>query len=662
MRVERICAGVFLLSILFGLRLQAVQDDLSIRQGYLEQLVSVLPPDRPNKGRVSPFDATWRGWIERTGELPPNFDAMESLPFLPAPLVIDQSGKKIPVKTVEQWRQKRKWIKQQIKYWVTGTFPPEPNNLKIEVLSEKKNGKITERNVLLSFGPGNRAKLHVNLLIPPGKGPFPVFLTQWKKRPTWVQVAVRRGYIGCRYTATDPAYGHPDDSESYAQIWYPEYDFSGLMRWAWAAQRAVDYLHTLEIVDKDKIGITGHSRNGKASLMAAAFDERIKAVIPSSGGTGAEDPFRYTSDKFDNETIEQITTNFPHWLHPRLRFFVGREHKLPVDQNLMMALVSPRGLMFSSAITEHQGNPWGIEQCYRSVERVYEFLGAEDKLAIRFRDGRHGTFARDIEAYVDFFDHVFGRSKIAQPRKLYYDYSFDKWRKLSAEKINPLDYPAKGIDELLGGIDGVDEWQKKKAEIKKRIAWGLGDEPAGHPNTGKMSFENMRSDNAPYTGDHIARVIGRPKGGKKIGRRVIYSGSSFGDYLSGELYYPADEKGEPVSSNLPVVVWLHEYAYPTGFGRGVSSMINGFVNRGFAVFLFDQIGFGTRIEEGTLFYQRYKSWSKMGRMVADTKAAVDVLSGLEFLLTISGYVWRGILWVRRLGFIVRRWTNELRGW
>jgi dienelactone hydrolase len=444
-------------------------------------------------------------------------------------------------------------------------------------------------------------------------------------------VAVRRGYIGCVYAGADLK----DDTDAYADIWYPKYDFTRLMRRAWAAHRVIDYLHMLPIVDTNCIGLTGHSRNGKQSLMAAAFDERIKAVIPSSGGTGAEDPFRYTSEEFDNETIVGITTNFPHWLHPRLRFFIGREHKLPVDQNLMMALIAPRALMLSTATTEHQGNPWGIEQCYRSVQRVYKFLGAEDKLSIRLRPGRHDTAARDIEAYVDFFDYVFGRTDIKPPQKLYYDYTFSKWLGISGERIDPLTFPSKGLDDLLvkqkgGEVKTVAGWQTKKHHIKHRIHWGLGDEPAGATNPGPKSIARIPHRDNAYSGDHIARVIGRPEAGKNVGRLVISHYNGFGDYLDGNLYYPADDKGQPVNNNLPVVIFLHQYEYPTGFGDD-SDIMNGFVKRGFAVFMFDQIGFGTRVEEGTLFYQRYPHWSKLGRMVADTKAAVDMLANLEII-------------------------------
>jgi pimeloyl-ACP methyl ester carboxylesterase len=43
------------------------------------------------------------------------------------------------------------------------------------------------------------------------------------------------------------------------------------------------------------------------------------------------------------------------------------------------------------------------------------------------------------------------------------------------------------------------------------------------------------------------------------------------------------------------------------------------------VLAFDQVGFGTRQHEGRDFYARYPGWSRLGRMVQDAMAAVDVL-------------------------------------
>jgi cephalosporin-C deacetylase-like acetyl esterase len=612
--------------------------DTQKQKVILEKLLSLLPPDRTAEGRVSFLDENFQDWLKRTGELPPDFDMMPSIPFLPDPLIMDEGSKNIPVKTMAQWKEKRTWMKQQLEYYITGTFPPKPENLQANILSEKRDGETIVRMIELTFGPENKASLRVELMIPPGKGPFPVFLTQWNHRE-WAMIAVRRGYVGCVYAGADVN----DDTEKYSEIWAGQYDFTRLMRRSFGAYRAIDYLYTLPNIDKDKIGITGHSRNGKLSLMAAAFDERITACIPSSGGTGAEVPWRFCSQNYDIEDIALLACGQPSWLHPRLRFFTGRENKLPVDQNLFMALIAPRGLMLSTAITEGASNPWGIEQAYLATQKVYKFLGAENKLAIRSRYGLHGVCARDIEDYIDFFDYVFKRTVQKPENKLFYNYSFEKWCRLSGEKINPQSYPVKGLDDLetdaqnnkIGTIEG---WEKKRSEIRKNIQWGLGDEPSGVFNPGPGRFIRGGGDENNF-GSFLVRL----QATDKMGRMPISPYNGFGDQLFGYLYYPSDDKGGLKGENIPVVIYLHEYDYSKGFNsyHQVEFLLRSIVERGYAVFTYDMIGFGNRIEEGTRFYNRYPHWSKMGKMVVDVKGAVDALSNLDFInssrIFVAGY-------------------------
>jgi hypothetical protein len=161
----------------------AADSDLQARRDYLEQVKSWLPPDRAGRGEVSPLDKTWTDWLNRTAELPPDFDKMPSIPFLPDPLILDEAGQNIPVKTPEQWQQKRQWIAEQVKHWITGTFPPPPDNLEAKILSEQKDGEVTLRTVELRFGPPvvsgpvlstvegvdpeQQAKMTAELIIPP---------------------------------------------------------------------------------------------------------------------------------------------------------------------------------------------------------------------------------------------------------------------------------------------------------------------------------------------------------------------------------------------------------------------------------------------------------------------------------------------------------------
>jgi len=611
--------------------------DSSKRKADLAKILEDLPPERLSNGRVSFLDETFKDWLTRTGELPPDYDSLPSIPFLPDPFIKDEGGENIPITTMAQWKEKRQWMKKELQHYITGTYPPPPDNLKVTLVNERKDGETTVRMVELSFGPDHQAKLTIELMIPPGEGPFPVFMTQWNHRG-WAQVAVRRGYIGCVYAAADAK----DDTEKYSEIWAHQYDFTRLMRRAYGTFRAIDYLYTLPFVDKGKIALTGHSRNGKLSLMAAAFDERIAAVIPSSGGTGAEVPWRYTAQQYDVEDIALLSTAQPAWLHPRLRFFVGRENKLPVDQNLFMALIAPRGLMLSTAITEGASNPWGIEQVYHATEKVYKFFGAEDQLAIRARYGLHGTHAGDMEDYVDFFDFVFKRTDRKPENKLRYTYSFEQWRDRSGERIDPNQYPAKGLDDLAMDANGkaldIQQWKDKKLAIQQQVRAMLGKAPAGVTNYGPKTLDKGGAGETKF-----GTFLKRPGETAKMGRMAITPYDGFGDYLYGYLYYPKGSDGKIKKGKLPILIYQHEYDYSKGFSsyHRIEKFIQGMVDRGYAVFAYDMLGFGNRIEEGTHFYDRYPHWSKMGKMVVDLQGAVDAMVNLDFVdstkVMVAGY-------------------------
>lgn len=548
-----------------------------------------------------------------------------SVSLLPDPLIIGQGTKNIPVKTKTQWQQQRDWIKEQYQHWISGSVPPAPKTFHTKILSETVENGVKDRVVELSFGPNDAAKMTVELLIPPSDKPLPVFLTQWSHRG-WAQIAVRRGYIGCIYAGADGK----DDTKNYSEV-FPGYDFATLMKRAWGASRAIDYLYTIPQVDTSRIGITGHSRNGKQSLMAAAFDDRIKAVVSSSGGTGGESTFRFSDERFNSESLEEITHSFPHWFDSRLPLFTGREEKLPVDQNSLMSVIAPRGLMVVSSISEDQGNPWGIEHSYKSAKTVYHFLNADSQIAIWLRHGRHQHAARDVETFIDFFDYIFGRSKIAPENRLFYDYSFNKWKKQSDEKIDPLKFA-----KISPSAKPKDE-----AATVKNIHWLLGDEPPGVNDHQPYSANINR--NHSYPDDYIDEIIGEPKLPDNIRKMTIGAYHGIADDLWASMYFPAasvvDNK---VVGKLPVVIFLHDFAYATGYHRLSMPMIKQLTERGFAVLAFDMVGFGSRVEEALHFYDRYPHWSMMGKMVADTRSIInDICNRMPFIdstnIFLTGY-------------------------
>jgi dienelactone hydrolase len=568
----------------------------------LQEILHLLPKSEP-----------WEKWVQATGTAPPDFATLPNIPFLPDPLR-SAGGKEVKR---ENWPRRRAELLAGFQEYITGSWPPSPGNTRLAEQKQREEGGAIIQEVVLEFGPRYQARLHVEILVPKGEGPFPVFLTQDTHR-RWALIAVSRGYIGCVYAGADSR----DDTEAWKPLW-PGQDWTKLTRRAWAASRCIDYLHTLPFVQTNQIALTGHSRNGKTSLIGAAFDHRVNAVISSSSGAGGACSYRLFSETQFGEGIENITRAFPDWLHPRLRFFAGRENKLPVDQPELIACIAPRPCLISSALNDSVESIWAVEHTYHSARRVYELLGKPNELNLRYRPGGHETRAQDIEAYLDWLDSAFGRKPYALPDCVLFP-TYDDWLRASGEVIDPTIFTTNGLGDLMTDREGnpiktIPVWRDKRDKIRERILWALGEAPPF-----------AESEPGAYGGEasHQATLLGRATPPPGVAKRSI----NFGNYVAGDLYYPTN--AERSGRKLPVVIWLHPISVSDGYTPGYKRGENphaALARTGCAVFAFDQIGNGTRIEEVRNFYERYPHWSLLGKQVEDTLAAVEALGKLEII-------------------------------
>ena len=91
-------------------------------------------------------------------------------------------------------------------------------------------------------------------------------------------------------------------------------DWGALSAWGWGASRLLDYFETDKAVDAKRVGVQGHSRSGKAALVAMAFDERFAIGYISSSGQGGAKLHR----RKYGETIENVANSFYHWMAGQL--------------------------------------------------------------------------------------------------------------------------------------------------------------------------------------------------------------------------------------------------------------------------------------------------------------------------------------------------------
>jgi hypothetical protein len=346
--------------------------------------------------------------INRSGVMDmPGVDELPDINELPDPFLMSNGRR---VKSGADWARRRDEIKAMIQYYQYGRMPGLPKLIIAkELLSQSVyNGRATKKHVLLSLGPERKININVGIIIPKGKGPFPVILKNDRDifNVPIAEEIVKRGYIVADYDRTDL---DPDKNNivGSAQAAYPDYDWATLAVWAWGGMRVIDYLMTLEVVDGGKIAFTGHSRGGKTALLAGALDERIALVVPNGSGCGGAGCYRFEGQKC--ESLERITDpkRFAYWFHPRFRDFADKETKLPFDQHFLKALVAPRALISVDALGDLWANPYGTQQSHRGAMPVFEFLGAEHKLGIHFRTGGHAQSQDDWRTLVDFADKVF---------------------------------------------------------------------------------------------------------------------------------------------------------------------------------------------------------------------------------------------------------------
>ena len=180
---------------------------------------------------------------------------------------------------------------------------------------------------------------------------------------------------------------------------YPEETFSAIAAWAWGYHRCVDLLQELPFIDSTRVGVTGHSRGGKTTLLAGATDERISLINENASGIGGGAVCRYVGD--GGETLD-IKNVFPSWFGPDLQSYVDCEEELPFDQHCLTACLAPRHLLHTYALADRWSNPEGMVQCAWATQEVYRFLGAEQNHAFHLREGVHFHEREDWDVLLDF--------------------------------------------------------------------------------------------------------------------------------------------------------------------------------------------------------------------------------------------------------------------
>jgi hypothetical protein len=247
-----------------------------------------------------------------SGSDPATYDEAVANPYpvLPDPLVSNAGTR---VVSAEQWfAERRPEILEDFAREVYGRIPTETPAVSWQVDSVEDDGMTLTReltgHVDHSAYPAISVAIELTVATPAAAtGPVPLILQLGFPRgsrfrtprpedgPSWQEQVLARGW---GWAIISPASVQPDNGAGLTagiiglvNGGRPRDldEWGALAAWAWGASRALDFFEADEAVDATRVGLQGHSRYGKAAIVALAFDQRFAiGYISSSGAGGAK--------------------------------------------------------------------------------------------------------------------------------------------------------------------------------------------------------------------------------------------------------------------------------------------------------------------------------------------------------------------------------------
>jgi hypothetical protein len=345
----------------------------------------------------------------KTGPHIANYDQSTADPYpkLP-PVLVLKNGRKVTTAKM-WWEQRRPQIVEDFDREVYGRVPKVTPKVAWEVVATRNEvvagipvvTKQVVGHVDSSAYPQIAVNIELTVSTPAAAaGPVPVIMVfgaagirppaQSDTAPPWQQLVLAKGW-GCAYLNSasiqaDNGAGLTKGIIGLVNKGEPRKpdDWGQLRALGWGVSRAMDYFETDRSVDAKRVAIHGHSRGGKAAVVAMAYDPRVAIGFISSSGEGGLKLHRRNY----GEIVENLAaSNEYHWMAGNFLKYAGALSwdALPVDAHELLALCAPRPVFIGSgnlvdpAYDIGNSDAWadakGMFMAGVAAEPVYKLLG-----------------------------------------------------------------------------------------------------------------------------------------------------------------------------------------------------------------------------------------------------------------------------------------------
>ena len=180
----------------------------------------------------------------------------------------------------------------------------------------------------------------------------------------------------------------------------------------WDVMRLIDYLETRSDVDPARIGLTGISKGGIETYLAAAADPRVAVAVPLIGVQsfrwglehGGWDSRAWTLreaiDAAARDSGESVGAGFMRRFYDRIAPGLYAEFDGPA----MLPLIAPRPLLVINGDSDPRTPVAGVRQCIAAAEQAYSARNASDRLVLYLQpDAGHQVTAEADRLALNWF-------------------------------------------------------------------------------------------------------------------------------------------------------------------------------------------------------------------------------------------------------------------
>jgi hypothetical protein len=181
----------------------------------------------------------------------------------------------------------------------------------------------------------------------------------------------------------EPRFPIPDHEHSYAGAQCLISGYSTARYFIWDVIRGIDYLLTREEVDPDRIGMTGRSGGGNLTAYVGALDDRLFAAAPECYITGYDYIYKSIGPQCAEQNLYRMISE-------------GLDHADFIEAR------APRPTMVITT-TRDFFSIQGARESFTESRRMYDALGAGDRLIMVEDDTVHRSTRKNREAMYAFF-------------------------------------------------------------------------------------------------------------------------------------------------------------------------------------------------------------------------------------------------------------------